>query len=90
MSPSGEFRLLPDETFNDYHTRREVMKRFNEAVAASDERNLANHPDAADPASPLGAKVSAKAAFLRQNEPAFFESKDWPEQLTERCLKDGG
>ena len=88
LSDSGEFKLLPDEGFDNYHVRRQVMSRFNDQVLASDQRSNTRYPTAADPNSPLSQKVREKAAFLRQNQPAFFGQSDWPERLTELCVKE--
>ena len=88
LADNGEFKLLPDEGFDNYHVRRQVMVRFNEQVLASDQRNSALHPEAADPDSPLSQKVRERAAVLRQNQPEFFDQPDWPERLTALCVKE--
>ena len=88
LSRTGNFTLLPDETFDGYHVRRQVMMRFNQEVVASADRNIARYPDADHPETPFAKKLKAKGVFLRQNQPVFFETPDWPERLTELCLKE--
>lgn len=88
LSRTGDFRLLPDETFDGYHVRRQVMMRFNKEVVASADRNIVKYPDADHPDTPLARKLKAKGTLLRQNQPAFFENADWPERLTELCLSE--
>jgi hypothetical protein len=87
ISPTGEFQLLPNEGFDTFHVRRNVMREFNELVAASDKRDAAQHPDASDTNTALGRKRDYTADFLRRNKPEFFEQPDWPERLTRLCIK---
>ena len=88
LADNGEFKLLPEEGFDNYHVRRQIMIRFNEQVLTSDQRNNARYPEAADPDSPLSQKAREKAAVLRQSQPEFFDQSDWPERLTALCLQE--
>ena len=63
LSRNGEFSLLQDETFANYHVRRAVMREFNELVYRSDQRNIVRHPEAVGVETPFGKTLQAKAGL---------------------------